>query len=207
MTDALIGTSPAVGEKVAVAVVDADEAVRNVLVEHVRDIDERAAGYDDLDGFLAATDPLDPVVLVIGPSRAPEEVIPEAGHLVSVRPTVGIVMLVFDLAPGVLQQAIRAGVDDMVAVSAEDEELGDAIGRVAVRLRGRLPAPPPPPAPSEAPEPPANLGKVISVFCTKGGVGKSVIAVNLATSLAQQDRKSTRLNSSHYSRSRMPSSA
>lgn len=185
MTDALIGTSPAVGEKVAVAVVDADEAVRNVLVEHVRDIDEKAAGYDDLDGFLAATDPLDPVVLVIGPSRAPEEVIPEAQHLVAVRPTVGIVMLVFDLAPGILQQAIRAGVDDVVAVSAEDEELGDAIGRVATRLRGRLPAAPPPPAPSETPEAPANLGKVISVFCTKGGVGKSVIAVNLAISLAQ----------------------
>jgi pilus assembly protein CpaE len=176
MTDALIGTSPAIGEKVA---------VRDVLIEHVRDIDDGAAGYDDLDGFLAATDPLDTIVLVMGPSQPPEDAIPEAGHLVSVRPTVGVVMLVFDLAPGILQQAIRAGVDDIVAVSAEDEELADAIARVAARLRGRLPATPPP-TPSAAPEEPADHGKVVSVFCTKGGVGKSVIAVNLAISLAQK---------------------
>ena len=185
MTDALIGTSPAVGEKVAVAVVDVDEGVRDVLVEHVRGIDDKAAGYGDLEGFLAATDPLDTFVLVMGPSRAPEDVIPEAGHLIALRPTVGVVMLVFDLAPGTLQQAIRAGVDDVVAVSAEDEELGGAIARVADRLRSRLPAAPPP-APLVAAEEPGNLGTVVSVFCTKGGVGKSVIAVNLAISLAQQ---------------------
>jgi pilus assembly protein CpaE len=186
MTDALIGTSPSIGEKVAIAVVDADEAVRNVLIEHVRDLDDRAAAYDDIDGFAAASDPLQPTVLVMGPSQAPENAIPEAGHLVNVRPTVGVVMLVFDLAPGVLQQAIRAGVDDMVAVSAEDEELGDAITRVAARLQGRLPAAPPPPVAEVAPEQPSNLGKVISVFCTKGGVGKSVIAVNLAVTLAEK---------------------
>ena len=48
-------------------------------------------------------------------------------------------------------------------------------------------------------------------FTGKGGVGKTTIAAASAVRLADAgqriDRKSTRLNSSHYSRSRMPSSA
>ena len=62
----------------------------------------------------------------------------------------------------------------------------------------------------------------IMVLSGKGGVGKSSVAASLAVSLAKKgykvglldldfhgpsDRKSTRLNSSHRSLSRMPSSA
>ena len=54
--------------------------------------------------------------------------------------------------------------------------------------------------------PSSNVKKVIGVVSGKGGVGKSFVTASLACAM-KQDRKSTRLNSSHNVASRMPSSA
>jgi pilus assembly protein CpaE len=84
----------------------------------------------------------------------------------------------------VLQGALRAGVDDVVAVTAEDSELLDSVSRAAARVKVRRPSPivpPPPPEPVHAPQ-----GRVISVFCSKGGTGKSVVAINVAVALAKR---------------------
>ena len=63
----------------------------------------------------------------------------------------------------------------------------------------------------------SSVKKVIGVCSGKGGVGKSFVTSVLAVQLARagykvgvmdaEDRKSTRLNSSHRHTSRMPSSA
>ena len=49
-------------------------------------------------------------------------------------------MVVYELTAEVLQRALRAGVDDVVAVSAEDGELLDAVSRAAARVKVRRPA-------------------------------------------------------------------
>ncbi|HZU78357.1 MAG TPA: AAA family ATPase [Acidimicrobiales bacterium] len=186
MTDALAGKTAWLEGRIAVAVVDPDDAVRSVLIEHLRGVDDDVATYPDLDTFAALADPANPVVVVVGPSEDPQALFPAVQDLTSRRPATGVILVVFALTPEILQRAIRSGVDDVVAVSAEDAELVNAISRVAGLVQGRVPAvaaPAPPSsavAPSSAPE-----GQVVTVFSTKGGTGKSVIAVNLAIALAQ----------------------
>ncbi len=171
--------------RVAVAVVDPDDKVRTVLTDHVRRFDIGAAAYDDLPSFMAATDARDPAVVVVGPSSAEEDVFTAVEQLLAARPTSAVVMVVFVLTADLLQRAMRAGVADVLEVSAEDDELIGAIKRASSRIPVRAAAVPPPPPPPAAGAPPAR-GRVVTVFCTKGGAGKSVVAINLAVALARR---------------------
>lgn len=175
---------PVKGDQVAISVVDSDEVVRFVLTERMLEIGGQVIGYENLTAFSDKADPTRPGVVVFGPSDKPDEVISQVTGLIGFRPGCGAVMVVYELTAEVLQAALRAGVDDVVAVTAEDSELLDAVSRAAARVKVRRPAtviPSPPPAPAHGPQ-----GRVITVFSTKGGTGKSVVAINLAVALAKR---------------------
>ena len=184
MTDAPAKAKKAKGARVVVSVIEPDDVVRKVLTEHMTDLDDVLKSYGDVAEFTRATGASTPGVIVFGPSEAPADVIATFETLTAYRGGSGVVMVVYDLTAEVLQHALRAGVDDVVAVSAEDSELMDAITRASARVVERQPAaalpPPPPPAGG------TTEGRVITVFCTKGGTGKSVVATNLAVALAKR---------------------
>jgi pilus assembly protein CpaE len=169
-------------EVAVVGVVDPDEVVRGVLTDHVRELDGSVVGYENLATLTETIDASRPGVVVFGPSESPDAIITQVAGLMAFRPACSAIMVVYELTAGVLQQAIRAGVDDVVAVSADDAELLDAISRASSRVvargqgTGAL-------APATAAQTP---GRVVSVFCTKGGTGKSVVAINLAVALAKR---------------------
>ena len=165
-----------------VGVVDPDEVVRGVLTDHVRELDGSVVGYENLASFTETIDASRPGVVVFGPSEAPDTIITQVAGLMAFRPACSAIMVVYELTAGVLQQAIRAGVDDVVAVSADDAELLDAISRASARVLARGPG-----SSSSTPATGAQTpGRVVSVFCTKGGTGKSVVAINLAVALAKR---------------------
>jgi pilus assembly protein CpaE len=173
------------GDTVAISVVDPDEVVRFVLTERMLEIGGNVTGYESLASFSDDADPERPGVVVFGPTDKPDEVISQVSGLIGFRPGCGAVMVVYELTAEVLQAALRAGVDDVVAVTAEDSELLDSVARAAARVKVRRPAtivPPPPPAPA----PSGPKGRVISIFCSKGGTGKSVVAINVAVALAKK---------------------
>jgi len=181
MTDALESKTQS-NPELSIGVVDPDEVVRGVLTDHIRELDDGVAGYADLAAFTGSIDAAGPGVVVFGPSVAPADVVTQVAGLVAFRPGCSAIMVVYELTADVLQQAIRAGVDDVVAVSAEDAELLDAIARASARVLARGPA-----SSSASPAAGASTpGRVVSVFCTKGGTGKSVVAINLAVALAKR---------------------
>jgi len=182
MSDALAAT-PVARNDVVISVIDADEVVRDVLAEHVRDLQHEVAPYGTLAEYTDASDPGRSAVVIFGPSDGPDEVVPRVTGLIAFRPRCAVVMVVYEITAEVLQKALRAGVSDVVSVSAEDAELLDAINRAAARVAlARGPEGPPADRAPSASSP----GKIVTVFCTKGGAGKSVVATNLAVALAKR---------------------
>ena len=97
-------------------------------------------------------------------------------------------MIVVDqLTTETLQQALRAGVRDVLTLSGEPGQLAAAVERVAMGLdtTGRRPTSGSADGTVGMDHPEMN-GRVITVFSTKGGAGKSVISTNLAITLAQR---------------------
>ena len=94
-------------------------------------------------------------------------------------PGVAFVQIVDDVDPAVLQKAMRHGVRDVVAVAQAEDELALAIERahalVEAETRPR----------SQSDE---ASGKVVTIFGTKGGTGKTTVATNLA--VLMQERSS-----------------
>jgi pilus assembly protein CpaE len=123
-----------------------------------------------------------PFVVVFGPSYADPAGLKAVQGLTRYRPEVGSLMVVEELSTTMLQQALRAGVRDVIALPAEPSFLLEAIDRVGDTI-SVMPAAPGGATVEEMPE---EMGSVITVFSTKGGAGKSVIASNLAITLARR---------------------
>jgi pilus assembly protein CpaE len=140
------------------------------------------ASFPSIEAMEEKFAPGTPLIVLFGPSYADPAGLKAVQGLTRYRPEVGSLMVVEELSTTMLQQALRAGVRDVIALPAEPGYLRESIERVADSV-SVLPAAPGTPAVTEEP---TDLGTVITVFSTKGGAGKSVIASNLAITLARK---------------------
>ena len=114
------------------------------------------------------------------PSARPRR---ETEALLARRPDVGAILVADQLTTELFQQAMRSGVRDVLGVPVDTGQLNEAVRRVGSTLQGTAR----PSGPSfEVDEDDSERGQVITVFSTKGGAGKSVIATNLGVLLAQR---------------------
>jgi pilus assembly protein CpaE len=162
--------------------VDDDQAVRSRLAMQLGEDAEAVSSLESL--------PLSgsPLVLVLGPSYA-GPALGSAEPFLSAHPEVGSVLVAGELSTELLQQALRAGVKDVLPAPVDTGQLTQAVARIAEGLSsmaGRAAAADAIAAYEESATP---QGKVVTVFSTKGGAGKSVIAANLAVVLARQRDK------------------
>ena len=104
--------------------------------------------------------------------------------LVQYLPGTGVILLSLDVENEAFRRAMLAGAREFLQKPFGGDELVSAIRRVhAFQLRKASP-----PATSAAAAPPASEGKLFTVIGAKGGVGKSVLAVNCAVALARSHR-------------------
>jgi pilus assembly protein CpaE len=170
--------------RVAVAVVERDPDDRAFLLGLLGGVNgvNAFATLDELTGRLTGS----PLVVVLGPSIALEGGFPGVERLIQQHSELGAVLVTHELSTAVLQQALRAGVRDVLTAPLSPEQLYEAVERVSSGLR----APSVPLIPKGVDIDPlesgGDLGRVVTVFSTKGGAGKSVIATNLGVVLAMR---------------------
>ena len=169
---------------IAIAVVDADQTIRTRLALQ---LGETAAPFPTIDALAQRLNGT-PVVTVLGPSCAYGAELAALERLLQMRPEVAAILIAAEMSTTLLQQALRAGVKDVLAIPLDGNQLVQTVQRVADNLSAQAAAMAPRTPEFNGPEPldPAEQGQVITVFSTKGGSGKSVIASNVAVRLAMR---------------------
>ncbi|KRC56743.1 MULTISPECIES: AAA family ATPase [unclassified Nocardioides] len=115
----------------------------------------------------------DEYVVVLGPSLGLDSALDAVEELRIKRPTVSAVLVRDQFDTDVLARSMHAGVRDVVVTGQDDKALTKAVER-AHQLYQAL----------RGPGGARQLGRVVTVFSPKGGVGKTTSSVNLALALA-----------------------
>src|SRR5690242_5371392 len=113
-------------ERYRVVAVEPDDRYRTRLTIQLAGL--APAPFDSLEALLEQLeDDDDPVVVVFGPGLANDTGLAHAQRVSRAHPSVGIVLLVEELTLPLLQQALRAGVRDAVALESDDVVLRQAV--------------------------------------------------------------------------------
>jgi pilus assembly protein CpaE len=141
----------------------------------------RTASSDEAMAALAA-EGRDVLGMIVGPDLDDQEALALAGMTQQGAPDVSVLLIRYHDSSDLFRAALRYGVKDVITDPSDEEAVRAAAARaleIARALRGRLAGGVP--AGVEGAEPP---GKVITVFSSKGGCGKTFLATNLAFALA-----------------------
>ena len=187
------GFDPRLPNGAGIAVVDSDQAVRDYLTAQLGEGAASAESLEELEPRLG----MGPVVVVLGPSCSDPADLARIEQWDRTRPEVGSVLVTNEMSTDLLRSALRAGVKDVLSAPIDQMQLIDTVNRVAEGLTGNSPSSSGgfDPDPAEVFE--GEPGRVITVFSTKGGSGKSVTASNLAVALAKKSDRPVVLIDGH----------
>lgn len=159
---------------------DTRESVKKLL-QFEDDIEIVGEGKNGLEGVQLARQ-LKPDVILMDINMPEMDGIKATEQITLDLPSVGIIILSVQGDQEYLRKAMAAGAREYLTKPFSIDELVNAIRRVKEFVDKRKPAA----AEVSGEKAKAEKGKVIAIFGTKGGVGKSLVASNLAVSLATQ---------------------
>jgi pilus assembly protein CpaE len=143
----------------------------------------RAADPDEAMAAVAA-EGRDVLAAIFGPSLSDRDALALAGALQQGAPDVSVVLIRRQESGELIRQALRVGVKDVLPSASDETTIRTAAARaieIARTLRGRLGGG----APTDVGEGRAP-GKVVTVFSSKGGCGKTFLSTNLAVALTRR---------------------
>jgi pilus assembly protein CpaE len=165
-----------------IVITDPHPEIRQRLADRVAqpDLTREVSGLAEAEQVLEAD--LDVAnIVVLGPSLGREETLRFAEKAEQNRGPVATLLVAETLEPQALREALRSGVDDVLTLDASDEEWLEAVRRAQARLATEGASRETHPTGDDAPE-----GRIVTVFSTKGGCGKSLVASNLAVLAAER---------------------
>jgi pilus assembly protein CpaE len=168
-----------------IVLADSDRGFHSRVLEQLGRRDELLTvdGLPQLENLLGQRG-AEVAVVMLGPNLPPEEALRLTQRLQLTSPDISVVFVASTLSSDLLQAALRAGVRDVLPDSFTPQQLIDTVTRAEMlsrQMRDRTGGPEPDKETAEH--------KIITVFSSKGGCGKSFLASNLAILLAQQTGK------------------
>jgi pilus assembly protein CpaE len=141
----------------------------------------RAADPDEAMAALAA-EGSDVLAAIFGPSLGDRDALALAGALQQGTPDVSVLLIRRQESGELIRQALRVGIKDVLSSASDETTVRTAAARaieIARTLRGRLGGGAPTDGEGRAP------GRVVTVFSSKGGCGKTFLSTNLAVALSR----------------------
>jgi pilus assembly protein CpaE len=120
-----------------------------------------------------------PDILVLELPAYPDRTLEMIRDLKSNLPELGIIVTSAEASPQLILNSMRAGAQEFLTRPLDSNQLAESVRRLASLIR--------------RPEVVSSkrTGKIITVFSSKGGVGVTSIAANLAVTFAQKEKKKT----------------
>jgi len=157
-----------------------DDHLRDQLLEILSDL--RPTATHDIEGahaIIADAEDRDRVV-ILGPGLDPEAVLRFAEKAERDADGTATLLVTRTLEAPFLREALRSGVDDVLTLDATADEWSESIARARARIAAEHAGG------SPQGDGQGEQGRLVAVFSTKGGCGKSLVASNLAVLAAQQ---------------------
>jgi pilus assembly protein CpaE len=169
----------------AVLIVEPHDGYATWLAGALNGLTDRVVRAADPDEAMAAVAAEGRSVLaaIFGPSLNDRDALALAGALQQGTPDVSVLLIRRQESGELLRQALRVGIKDVLSSASDETAVRTAAARaleIARTLRGRLSGgTPTDPGEGRAP------GKVVTVFSSKGGCGKTFLSTNLAVALSR----------------------
>ena len=170
----------------AVLIVEPHDGYATWLVNALTGLTDRVVRANDPDEAMAAVaaEGRDVLAAIFGPSLSDRDALALAGALQQGTPDVSVLLIRRQESGELIRQALNVGIKGVLSSASDETAVRAAAGRaleIARTLRGRLGNGSAPTDPGEGRSP----GRIVTVFSSKGGCGKTFLSTNLAVALSR----------------------